>query len=223
VDNRPWRPRLSNPLIGVAHLLAMLCAFGPSAEAQTAAFGRFDGPVHVEFGADGRTMKLLQDVVYIDPSGLQWKARKGYATDGASIPRAFWTVVGAPFEGKYRNAAVIHDQYCSDSDHGLRTWQDVHRMFYFALRTSGVTEVQAKVLYIAVLLGGPRWTKPCPGCAYVTSPERDSEGRVLSPPRIDTNQAEQIKRWVEGEGPSLDQIDEYVTSNYPHVPVEKPR
>ena len=58
--------------------------------------------------------------------------------------------MGGPFEGNYRNAAVIHDQFCADSDHGLRTWQDVHRMFYFAMRASGVAEVQAKVLYAAV-------------------------------------------------------------------------
>ena len=96
-------------------------------------------------------------------------------------------------------------------------------MFYFALRASGVAEVQAKILYTAVLLGGPRWTKPCPSCTYVTAPERDSEGRVLSPPAINTNQVEQIKRWVEGEGPSLDRIDEYVTSYYPRVPVAKER
>ena len=217
------RLRVRNLLIGVIHLWGVLCAFGLSVEAQNPAFGRFDGPILVQFETDGRTMKLLQDVTYIDPSGLQWRARKGYSTDGASIPRAFWTVVGGPFDGNYRNAAVIHDQYCSDPDHGLRTWQDVHRMFYFALRASGVAEVQAKVLYVAVLLGGPRWTKPCPDCTYVSSPERDGEGRVLSPPRIDTNQADQIKRWVEGEGPSLDQIDEYVTINFPRVPGEKPR
>src|SRR5882762_321050 len=106
-------------LISTVRLAVVLCAFARSAEAQNSIFGRFDGPIRVEFGTDGRTMKLLQDVTYIDPGGLQWKARKGYSTDGASIPRAFWTVVGAPFEGNYRNAAVIHDQYCSDRDHGL--------------------------------------------------------------------------------------------------------
>ena len=112
MDNRPVRRRLCSPLISVVHLLAVLCAFGRPADAQNLAFGRFDGPIHVEFGTDGRTMKLLQEVVYIDPSGFQWKARKGHSTDGASIPRVFWTVVGAPFEGSYRNAAVIHDRSC---------------------------------------------------------------------------------------------------------------
>ena len=89
-------------------------------------------------------MRLLEDVSYVDPDDRRWTARKGYSTDGASIPRAFWTVVGGPFEGRYRDAALIHDQFCSDPKHGLRTWQQVHRMFYFAMRASGVASQPAQ-------------------------------------------------------------------------------
>jgi hypothetical protein len=209
-------------LIGV-QVVIVLCAFVTASNAQNQAFGRFEGPVRVEFGQDGRTMRLLEDVVYVDPAGIPWKARKGYSTDGASIPRAFWTVVGGPFEGNYRNAAVIHDQFCSDPDHGLRTWQEVHRMFYFALRASGVAEVTSKVLYAAVFLGGPRWTKPCPTCAFVAAPERDTEGRLLAPPPIEISDAEQVKRWVEGEVPSLDRIDAYLSSNFARIPLKTGR
>jgi hypothetical protein len=35
-------------------------------------------------------------------------AKSGYLSDGASIPRAFWSIVGHPF-GPYLGAAVIHD------------------------------------------------------------------------------------------------------------------
>ena len=77
-------------------------------------------------------------------------------------------------------------------------------MFYFAMRASGVpAEVQSKILYAAVLLG--LWcNEPCPTCAFVTAPERDAEGRLLTPPSVGTSDAEQIKQWVEGEIPSLD-------------------
>ena len=159
-----------------------MCAAATPCKAQ--AFGRFEGPIRVEFSADGRTMRLLEDVSYVDPDDRRWTARKGYSTDGASIPRAFWTVVGGPFEGRYRDAALIHDQFCSDPNHGLRTWQQVHRMFYFAMRASGVTEIESKVLYAAVFLGGPRWTTPCPACASISAPERDREGRLLTAPPI---------------------------------------
>ena len=33
---------------------------------------------------------------------------EGFMTDGASIPKAFWSIIGHPF-AKYAQAAVIHD------------------------------------------------------------------------------------------------------------------
>ena len=36
-------------------------------------------------------------------------APKGTPTDGASIPRFFWRLIGSPLTGAYRKAAVIHD------------------------------------------------------------------------------------------------------------------
>jgi len=195
----------------------LFCAAATPCRAQ--AFGRFEGPIRVEFSADGRTMRLLEDVSYVDPDDRRWTARKGYSTDGASIPRAFWTVVGGPFEGRYRDAALIHDQFCSDPKHGLRTWQQVHRMFYFAMRASGVTEIESKVLYAAVFLGGPRWTTPCPACASISAPERDREGRLLTAPPIENSEAKKIERWIEEEAPSLDVIDSYLNANFARVPI----
>ena len=33
----------------------------------------------------------------------------GFVSDGASIPKIAWSIVGGPWTGKYRNAAVVHD------------------------------------------------------------------------------------------------------------------
>src|SRR5260370_41675122 len=57
----------------------------------------------------GRNFELEQPFGYIDPSGTRWQAERGLVTDGASIPWALWSIVGGPFEGEYRRAAVIHD------------------------------------------------------------------------------------------------------------------
>lgn len=38
--------------------------------------------------------------------------RKGYTTDGASIPRVFWWLY-PPYKSEYMTAAVIHDWLCS--------------------------------------------------------------------------------------------------------------
>ena len=52
-------------------------------------------------------MTLLDDFGYVDPGKITWKAPKGHKIDGASIPPVFWSFIGGPFEGKYRNASVV--------------------------------------------------------------------------------------------------------------------
>lgn len=81
-------------------------------------------------------------------------APPGFVTDGASIPRALWTVVGSPFTGQYVGAAVIHDVGCDTHKY---SWQITHRMFYSAMRALGVSDDYAKLLYWGVRLGGPKW------------------------------------------------------------------
>ncbi|WP_051441033.1 hypothetical protein M728_005770 (plasmid) [Ensifer sp. WSM1721] len=112
---------------------------------------------------DDRKFELAEDLEYIDPKGVHWYARSGLIFDGASIPRALWAVVGSPYTGTYRRAAVMHDFYCT---HLYRLWQDVHRMFYDAMISDGTNPFRAKLMYYAVYRFGPRWDleeiKTCP-------------------------------------------------------------
>src|SRR5437016_8935716 len=117
-------------------------------------WGHFVGTVKTEWYDDGRTMKLLDDFGYADAARNTWKAEKGHEIDGASIPQVFWTFIGGPFEGKYRNASVVHDYEC---DVRKRPWRAVHRMFYDASRCGGVEATKAKVMFAAVYHFGPRW------------------------------------------------------------------
>lgn len=105
---------------------------------------------------DGRQFVLEHDFVYVDGKGVQWLAPTDLLTDGATIPGIFWSVIGGPWDGLYREAAVVHDAYCCAQ---TARWQDVHRMFYEAMRCSGVGWLQAKTMYYAVWAGGPRWPK----------------------------------------------------------------
>jgi hypothetical protein len=149
----------------VAAALVVLFALAlPEASSQPAGIGgRFIGTVQAEFNADGRTMKLLQPFKYIDPAGIEWYAPQGSLIDGASIPRVAWSLIGGPFEGRYREASVIHDVACVQK---TRPWNSVHEFFYFAMLTSGVDPLKAKVMYAAVHHFGPRWsTKNAGGIA----------------------------------------------------------
>jgi hypothetical protein len=117
-------------------------------------YGHYVGTVKAEWLSDGRRMKLLEDFEYIDQRYVIWKAPKDSIVDGASIPQWAWSIIGGPFEGKYRDASVIHDVACDKKD---RPWQSVHEAFFDAMMASGVDTVHAKVMYAAVFYRGPRW------------------------------------------------------------------
>ena len=118
--------------------------------------GSYPSRPKVEFDDEGRIVTLLEDFVYIDSDDERWTAPKGAKADGASIPQALWSLMGGPFEGKYRNASIIHDFYCSKRH---RPWKAVHRMFYNAMITSGVGRARSGLMYGAVYRWGPRWTE----------------------------------------------------------------
>lgn len=103
---------------------------------------------------------IKNDFEYKDPSGLRWQTKAQDKTDGASIPPWAQPFVGEPFTKEYIKAAVIHDHYC---DRHVRPWRQTHRVFYDALRESGVSTPTAKLLYYAVYLGGPKWAELIPG------------------------------------------------------------
>lgn len=120
-------------------------------------FGSFVGDVVARWLDPDRRMQLTEDFAYLDPGGKRWHAPKNSIVDGASIPQVFWTFVGGPFEGLYRKASVVHDVACVER---REKWEDVHRMFYYAMRAGGVGETRAAVMYAAVYKFGPRWDEP---------------------------------------------------------------
>ena len=154
-------------------------------------------------------MRLLEDTHYIGPDGRDWLAPKGSDIDGASIPQAFWCTIGGPFEDSYRDASVFHDVAC---DQKCARWEDVHYMFYTAMRCSGVSEQKAKVMYAAVYRFGPRWSEVGPPPADDGSEMRM---RTFSAPvagstatRQPTHaEAEEIAAWVRANNPRLDEIE----------------
>jgi Protein of unknown function (DUF1353) len=86
--------------------------------------GKYQRRALVELLNDGRRVKLEEPFAYIDPGKIRWQVPKDAVVDGASIPRMLWLLLGGPFEGKYRNASIIHDWYC---DIRVRPWKQVVR------------------------------------------------------------------------------------------------
>jgi hypothetical protein len=138
-----------------AILLLLGLLFWIPGSASTESPGKFVGTVKTEWLEDGRHMRLLAPFKYIDPKGVEWQAPEDWVIDGASIPQFAWSIIGGPFEGRYRAAAVIHDVAC---DQKLRSWESVHEVFYNAMLTSGVDSLRARIMYAAVYHFGPRWS-----------------------------------------------------------------
>ena len=105
-----------------------------------------------EVGPD-RNMMLLEDFYFWDRQSVPWKAAKGLKTDGTSIPRALWTLIGSPFTGDYRRAALVHDQACDDDGGDAQKRAAADRMFFEACRAGGCSVWDATVLYLGVRVG----------------------------------------------------------------------
>lgn len=113
-------------------------------------------------GRDFPFFHTSEELKFVDAKRRHWVAPVRTLTDGASIPSMFIEVIGDPRSKEFINAATVHDAYCATGNENgayyhTASWQDVHRMFYDALRVGGTPAVKAKTMYAGVYLGGPRW------------------------------------------------------------------
>ena len=185
--------------------------------------GAFSAPHAKVARAERDQWVLEEDFVYVDSFGKEWVAPAGTITDGASIPQAFLSATGDRLDGDYLDAAVIHDAYCQTDNAFLdiyrtETWQYVHYMFYEALLTSGVPEQQAKIMYTAVYLGGPRWGEDVElnGAVVIGTKENgtslsmtNSDFLVVEdagPTAEELAEFEAMLSWIESENPTGEEL-----------------
>ena len=157
-------------------------------------------------------MTLLNQLRYTDPKGQVWIAPTGSQVDGASIPRSLWSFMGGPFEGRYRNASVLHDVAY---DRHERPWQDCDRMFYNAMRCSGVGPVEAKTMYYALYRFGRHWdfkvkkAKPVKiGRKIVTR----AEPLIPRASAVTHEEIEAARDWIRNAQPSVEEIEQRASS-----------
>ena len=116
-------------------------------------YGHFSGEPKTEWIdgiAGNRYMLLLEEFWYKDPVEKLWIAPKDSIINGASIPRALWSIIGSPFTGYYRRASIVHDVACHDPEVPRA---DADKMFHYACLADGCSKVQAWILYAGVRIG----------------------------------------------------------------------
>ena len=201
-----------NSLVLLSAVLLTACGSGKSPgsiarTAQSNPWGYYSGAPETRWNPDGRSMTLLNELRYTDRHGLVWVAPAGSTVDGASIPRSLWSVMGGPFEGKYRNASVLHD---AAYDQRNRPWQDCDRMFYNAMRCSGVGAVEAKTMFYALYRFGHHWKFSIKRAKAVKFGGK-MVARAEEIPRaipVNENELNDTRDWIRSAQPSLEEIEQ---------------
>lgn len=80
-------------------------------------------------------------------NGAEITIPKGFVTDGASIPKAVWSIIGHPFMPRFVEAAVVHDFCVVNQFNGSAR----DKLFYETLISNGVKKWRAKAMYWAVI------------------------------------------------------------------------
>lgn len=71
----------------------------------------------------------------------------GYQTNGADIPRMFWSIF-PPNSPEYLSAVVVHDYLC-DKAKNKQDYKEADEIFYAMLKALEVSKWKCRVFYLA--------------------------------------------------------------------------
>lgn len=184
--------------------------------------GAFEGKVVVEWIDEGfvPSMRLVQDFSFRQSEGKLWTAERGRLLEGKAMPPLFRDLVGQPFDGGYRKAAVVYDVAAQKmTEH----WQKSQRMFFEASVAEGVPEPEAKIMYLVLAAQGTRWEIPGSRCYGSCHGQAEPlEWR----PVVDEVRLGELMKWVRADDPKIEAIDhqvhEAIRAYGPHI-FEQPK
>lgn len=109
------------------------------------------------------TLKRLNEHNYELEGNLSYKnseikvtALHGMPTDGSSIPKVMWNVIGSPFVGNYVRSSIIHDALYTSQGLGKLNKNQVDSLFLEMMKIEGVSWWKRTLMYWAVRLGGAK-------------------------------------------------------------------
>ena len=118
--------------------------------------------IHLGHTVGGTTAHLTRSFHYTALSGIKYTCPSRMLTDGLSLPRFLWRVLGAPFASPYLAAGIIHDAGCIDAqlakdEVGLLEAQRLRliadKLFREMLMFLGCSKARAWIFYRGVRIG----------------------------------------------------------------------
>jgi hypothetical protein len=94
---------------------------------------------------------LLEEDFACMHKGKMITLKKGFWTDGASIPRFAWRLVGHPFSMPVLPCALIHDALYAGE---LVERSKADMIFLELMKKAKVSRIKRNIIYVAVRLGG---------------------------------------------------------------------
>lgn len=99
--------------------------------------------------------RILEPLTWHDPLHGAITVLANATTDGASIPRALWTLVGAPLrDSRVLPAAIIHDQLYATCGMGVLSRESCDAIFHRALIAGSCPRLRARLYWLGVRSGG---------------------------------------------------------------------
>ena len=165
--------------------------------------GTFSGEPEVvwltEDGTPDRSVRLLKPLSFTDPKNEEWKAPVDAVVDGASIPRALWTIVGSPYTGDYRRASVVHDVACGEAGGDKKKRRKADRMSH-ACRAGGCSIWQSIFFYLGVRVGAAAADVPVWQAAIATETAGPRIRRTADEMKLEDDFATDRRTGFEGRG-----------------------
>lgn len=94
---------------------------------------------------------MLRDELSFENSKYKVTIKPGLLTDGASIPKVFWSIIGCPLNGKYVGSALIHDGLYASH---VLSKEESDLLFLDMMEDNKVALWRRKLMYWAVKFGG---------------------------------------------------------------------
>lgn len=106
---------------------------------------------NVEIQELNETEWTLKEDVSFTNEHLEIIVKSGFITDGSSIPKLFWSIVGSPLEADLLLPSIIHDGLYTDETLPRDICDNLLREM---LLLNGVSQLKANLIYSAVRMFG---------------------------------------------------------------------